>query len=178
MELQTSRLILRPFTVEDLDPLAELMANPDFMRFSTGVYSREQTAEFLDKLVGWTRAGLPSLFAVIEKASRNLVGYCGFYHQLIDEQKEIEVGYRLDPKLWNRGLATEAARAVRDHGFGDLGLPRLISLIHPENARSRRVAEKNGMQVEKETIHRGFRTLVFAISREQWLEVVDSQHET
>jgi hypothetical protein len=64
-----------------------------------------------------------------------------------------------------RGLATEAARAVRDHGFDDLKLPRLISLIHPDNVASKRVAEKNGMLPEKETIFRGFPAIVFAISR-------------
>jgi RimJ/RimL family protein N-acetyltransferase len=82
---------------------------------------------------------------------------------------EVEIGYRLDPAYWNRGLITEAARAVRDHAFEDLKLPRVISLIHPENIPSRRVAEKNGMKIEKEITFRGFPTLVFAITREQWL---------
>jgi [ribosomal protein S5]-alanine N-acetyltransferase len=169
MELQTSRLTLRPFHEDDIDRLAELMANSDFMRFSLGVHTREQTAAFLEKLLAWERDGRPSLFAVIIPSNQLLGGYCGFYHQEIDGEKEIEIGYRLHPDYWNRGLITEAAQAVRDHGFRDLKLPRLISLIHPENIPSRRVAEKNGMTVEKETMHRGFRTLVFAISRQEWL---------
>ena len=82
---------------------------------------------------------------------------------------EVEIGYRLHPDYWNRGLITEAARVVRDHGFADLKLPRVISLVHPENIPSRRVAEKNGMRVEKEITFRGFPTLVYAITREQWL---------
>ena len=82
---------------------------------------------------------------------------------------EIEIGYRLHPDYWNRGLITEAAGAVRDHGFRDRKLPRVISLFHPENNPSRRVAEKNGMTVEKEITFRGFPTLVFAITREEWL---------
>ena len=82
---------------------------------------------------------------------------------------EVEIGYRLDPAYWNRGLITEAARTVRDHAFEDLKLPRVISLIHPENIPSRRVAEKNGMKIEKEITFRGFPTLVFAMTREQWL---------
>jgi len=99
-----------------------------------------------------------------------MIGYCGFYHQQIDQMNEIEIGYRLHPDYWNRGLITEAAQAVRDHGFRDLKLPRVISLIHPDNIPSRRVAEKNGMRLEKETVYRDFRTFVFAITREQWLE--------
>jgi ribosomal-protein-alanine N-acetyltransferase len=168
MVLETPRLSLRPFCRDDLAQMAELMVNPDFMRFSLGVYSHEQTAGFIEKILSWDRAGLPSQFAMIVKSNGALIGYCGFFHQEVDEIKEIEIGYRLDPDYWNRGLATEAAQAVRDHGFGDLKLPRLISLIHPDNIRSRRVAEKNGMILEKETIFREFRTYVFAVMREQW----------
>lgn len=167
--LQTARLTLRPFAEEDLDVLALLTANKDFMRFSSGVYSREQAATLLEKILSWNREGLPSQFAVIVRETGELIGYCGFFHQVVDDTEEIEIGYRLHPKFWNRGLATEAAQAVRDHGFRDLELPRLISLIHPENAASRRVTEKNGMILEKETVFRGFPTQVFAITRPQWL---------
>ncbi|HYY13117.1 MAG TPA: GNAT family N-acetyltransferase [Chthoniobacterales bacterium] len=167
--LETERLILRPFREDDLDRLAELFANPDFMRFSLGRYTREQTAGFVDKIIGWQRAGLPSLFAVELKPERPLLGYCGFFHHPPEVTTDVEIGYRLHPGYWNRGLMTEAARAVRDHAFRDLQLPRVISLVHPENIGSRRVAEKNGMTVEKQIIFRGFPTLVFAIGREQWL---------
>src|SRR6476620_9798977 len=116
MELQTSRLMLRPFNENDLDRMAELFAHPDFMRFSSGVFSRDQTVAFLEKILDWDRANLPSQFAMIVRSSGALIGYCGFFHQEVDEIKEIEIGYRLDPDYWNRGLATEAAQAVRDHG--------------------------------------------------------------
>jgi ribosomal-protein-alanine N-acetyltransferase len=168
MVLNTLRLILRPFREEDIDPLAELMANPDFMRFSLGVFTLEQTAAFLEKVLNWDRACLPSQFAVIMRSNATLVGYCGFFHHEVDKREEIEIGYRLHPAYWNRGLATEAAQAVRDHAFRDLKLPRVISLIHLDNIPSRRVAEKNGMKLEKETVFRGFPTLVFAITREHW----------
>jgi RimJ/RimL family protein N-acetyltransferase len=167
--LETPRLILRPFREEDIDVLAELMANPDFMRFSLGPYTREQTETVLHKFLSWNQAGLPSQFAVIFRSNNELIGYCGFLHQQIDGTNEIEIGYRLHPHYWGRGLATEAARAVRDQAFADLKLPRVISLIHPDNVPSRRVAEKNGMELEKETVFRGFPTLVFTINRQQWL---------
>ena len=165
--LQTERLVLRPFRHDDLDRLAELMANPDFMRFSLGVYSREKTQEFLNKIIRWQESGIPSLYGVTLKHAGELLGYCGFYHP--EGFDDVEIGYRLDPRYWNQGLITEAARAVRDYGLGELKLDRLISLIHPENIPSRRVAEKNGMTVERETVFRGFPTLVFAITRERWL---------
>jgi ribosomal-protein-alanine N-acetyltransferase len=112
---------------------------------------------------------LPSQFAVLSRADNQLIGYCGFFHQEVDETSEIEIGYRLHPNYWNKGLATEAAQAVRDHAFCDLNLARVVSLIHPENAASRRVAEKIRMQFEHKTVFKGFPALVFAISRERWV---------
>jgi RimJ/RimL family protein N-acetyltransferase len=169
MELQTSRLILRSFREEDIDAMAELFANPDFMRFSLGVFiERKQTVAFIEKVMGWDRLGIPSQFAVVPRGEYAIIGYCGFYHHA-EVPAEIEIGYRLHPDYWNRGLITEAAGAVRDHGFRDQKLPRVISLIHPENNPSRRVAEKNGMTIEKQITFRGFPTLMYAITRSQWL---------
>ena len=165
--LQTPRLTLRPFSEDDLDALSALMVNKDFMRFSPGVFSREQTAGFLKKVRGRDREGLPSQFALVFRPEQKLIGYCGFFLQTLDDMDELEIAYRLDPSYWGQGLATEAARAVRNHAFNDLQLARVISLIHPDNIASRRVAEKNAMIPEKETVFRGFPTIVFGIKREQ-----------
>src|SRR5438874_13409122 len=170
MELQTARLMLRSFREEDVDAMTQLFANPDLMRFSLGVFTeRKQTVAFIEKVMGWDRMGIPSQFAVVPRGEHAAVGYCGFYHHA-EVPGEIEIGYRLHPDYWNRGLITEAAGAVRDHAFRDLKLPRVISLIHPENIASRRVAGKIGMALEKQTIYRGFPTNVFSLSREQWLQ--------
>ena len=169
MQLETDRLILRSFREEDIDAMAQLFANPDFMRFSLGIYTeRKKTVDFIEKVMGWDRAGIPSQFAVVPRREERIVGYCGFF-QHPEVPGEIEIGYRLHPDYWNRGLISEAACAVRDHGFTVLKLPRVISLIHPENIPSRRVAEKNGMKVDREITFRGFPTLVYTITREQWL---------
>jgi RimJ/RimL family protein N-acetyltransferase len=174
MQLQTPRLILRSFREEDVDAMAQLFANPDFMRFSLGVFTeRKKTVDFIEKVMGWDRANMPSQLAIVPRGEHAVIGYCGFHHHP-EVPGEVEIGYRLHPDYWNRGLITEAARAVRDHGFADLKLPRVISLIHPENIPSRRVAEKNGMKVEKEITFRGFPTLVYAISREEWLAKHDA----
>ena len=166
--LETSRLLLRPFREDDVDLLSGLMANQDFMRFSLGAYTREQTLGFLEKLLAWQNANEPSLFAAVLRSNGMLLGYCGFYHQHIDDVNEIEIGYRMHPDYWNKGLATEAARAVRDHAFRDLNLPRVISLIQPKNIASQRVADKIGLTLEKQTIYRGSLTNVFSLSRARW----------
>jgi ribosomal-protein-alanine N-acetyltransferase len=162
--IETTRLLLRSFAEDDLDRMAELMADDDFMRFSLGVFSREQTGAFLDKVRARDREGLPSQLGVIVRDNQKLIGYCGFFLQTVDNVEELEIGYRIDPSYWRRGIATEAARAVRDYAFNELRLPRVISLIHPDNIPSRRVAEKNGMTPEKETVFRGFPTIVFSVA--------------
>src|ERR1700741_3811644 len=134
--LKTERLNLRSFRENDVDRMAQLFANPDFMRFSLGVFTeRKQTVAFIEKVMGWDRAGIPSQFAVVPRGEDAIVGYCGFYHH-VEVPGEIEIGYRLHPDYWNRGLITEAARVVRDHGFAHLKLPRVISLVHPDNIPS------------------------------------------
>lgn len=168
--LETERLILRSFREKDIDRMTQLFANPDFMRFSLGVFTeRKQTVAFIEKVMGWDRAGIPSQFAVVPRGKNTIIGYCGFFYHPEHGIEDIEIGYRLDPAYWNRGLITEAARAVRDHSFRDWELSRVISLIHPENVPSRRVAEKNGMKIEKEITFRDFPTLVYSITREAWL---------
>ena len=170
MQLKTERLILRSFREDDVDSMAQLFANPDFMRFSLGVFTeRKQTLAFVEKVIGLDRAGIPSQFAVVPRGEDTIIGYCGFLYHPEHAIEDIEIGYRLHPDYWNRGLITEAARAIRDYGFRDRKLSRVISLIHPENVPSRRVAEKNGMKVEKKITFRGFPTLVYAITREEWL---------
>src|SRR5947207_871246 len=106
MELQTLRLILRPFRADDLDRLAELMANPEFMRFSLGPYAGEQTQAILKKFLSWEESDLPSPFAVTLRENPGVLGYCGFLHHP-EVPEEVEIGYRLDSAYWNRGLITE-----------------------------------------------------------------------
>ena len=82
------RLTLRSFREEDLDAMAELLANPDFMRFSLGVFTeRKQTIAFIEKVTVLDRAGLPSQFAVVPRGEDAIVGYCGFIITLKCQEK-------------------------------------------------------------------------------------------
>ena len=86
-----------------------------------------------------------------------LLGFIGFAHPtfLPELASRVEIGWRLARRAWGRGLATEGAIAARDHAFTVVGLQELISIIHPENARSQRVAEKLGMTMEELIPHPG-----------------------
>src|SRR5207245_5102928 len=93
MELQTPRLILRPFRDDDIARLAQLMANPDFMRFSLGPYTREQTRGALDKFLSWEKAGLPSPYAVVLGERTAVHGpCCCAHHSAGQEQAALRYG--------------------------------------------------------------------------------------
>jgi RimJ/RimL family protein N-acetyltransferase len=127
------------------------------MRFGDGVKSHEWIQEWLARRIqDYQRRGWGP-FAVVEKSSGNLIGYCGlFYFPDINGQPEIEIGYRLAREAWGQGYATEAVLAVRDLAFDSLGLTRLIAMVDPDNAASIRVAEKAGMTYEQDVVFQGY----------------------
>jgi RimJ/RimL family protein N-acetyltransferase len=103
---------------------------------------------------------------MILKSNGELIGDCGLTIQDVEGVREVEIGYHVRRDLWGQGLATEAARVCRDYGFANLQADHLISLIRPENLQSRRVAEKNGMTVEKEIVWRGLQHLVYTMRKD------------
>jgi RimJ/RimL family protein N-acetyltransferase len=86
---------------------------------------------------------------VIEKASGELIGYCGLLDKEIDGQPEIELVYVFMPSAWGKGYGTEIAMGLREHAVHRMGLSRLIALIEPENQASARVAERVGFHRER-----------------------------
>jgi RimJ/RimL family protein N-acetyltransferase len=105
------------------------------------------------------------LFSVILKSNGELVGDCGLEHMEVDGSPEVEIGYDFRSTYWGQGLATEAAAAVRNYAFQELGLGRVISLIRPDNPASMRVAEKIGMVKEKELLRGSQVYCVYSQSR-------------
>lgn len=154
--IETPRTVLRWFKPDDVEEVLSFLGNREVMRFSLdGPYDRKQCKAFIQWCLGrYARKGY-GLFAVTLKESNNLIGYCGFYDQTIDGCDEVELGYRLHPNFWNQGLGTEVALAVQNYGFQELGFSRLISIIEPENLASIRVAKKNGMTHEKQSMFKG-----------------------
>ena len=163
---ETPRLILRYFCENDWEDLAAILGNPEVMKYSlAGVLTKDRTRNFLKKMLDHQREGY-SYYAVIHRKNKQLIGYCGLLLCSIARQEEVEIGYRLDPNYWGRGLATEAAIAVRDYAFENLALNRLISLIQPENMASIKVAEKIGMEYEKDYIFMGMSVKIYRIFKQ------------
>jgi RimJ/RimL family protein N-acetyltransferase len=167
MVLTTARLGLREMVPADLDFVAAMLADPEVMRYYPKTYNRAEAQEWLDRQrVRYAREG-HALWLVSLRATGEPVGQIGLVRQTVRGLHETEVGYLLARAFWGQGLATEAARGCRDRALQDLGRPRVISLIRPENAPSRRVAERAGMRVVDRTHHWGEEHLVYAITREE-----------
>jgi len=158
--LETPRLILREMRSEDATELLAVFADARVMA-SFGAPPFDAA-----RMDAWVRRNLShqgeygyGLFAVIHKEDRMLIGDCGL------EQMDVgaELGYDLRSDYWGRGLATEAACAVRDLAFADLQLKRLVSLIRVGNLASRRVAEKAGMSLADQVDRSGVAYWLYAI---------------
>lgn len=149
--LETERLLLRDWRPEDEEPFARINADPQVGRYLLGrAESRDETARTLQRIQEhWNRWGY-GLWAVEHKADRRFLGFIGLsHHRWFPE--DVEIGWRLDPRYWNRGFATEGARAALQYAFDELALDHIISIIHRDNVASRRVAEKLGLTVWRVT---------------------------
>jgi RimJ/RimL family protein N-acetyltransferase len=156
--LITERLLVRHFHILDSEPMHRLFGDPEVMRFGEGAQPREWVDVWLRTcLERYYRTWGFGPYAVVEKQSHDVIGYCGlFFFPDINGKPEVEIGYRLIRLAWGQGYATEAALAVRDFAFYTLGIKRLIAIIDPSNTASIRVAEKIGMHYEDEVMLEGY----------------------
>lgn len=153
--LRTERLVLERMTPGDLDFLAELLGDPAVMVHFPKPLDRAGAHDWLQKvLASYERTG--SGFGIARlRSSGEAVGQVGLIHREINGQPELEVAYMLARCFWGMGLASEAALACRDHALQVMGVPRVVSMIRAENARSRKVAERMGMKLWGQTSHAG-----------------------
>jgi RimJ/RimL family protein N-acetyltransferase len=143
--LQTARLQLRRFTLEDLDLLDRLHGDPQVMQYTGGVKTRAQTEAVLrERILDYYEAhpGL-GIWATIERAGGRCVGMHLLNH--IRGEAHIQLGYMLFRDCWARGYATEMGRALLRYGYADLGLERIAGITALANTASQRVLEKAGL---------------------------------
>nr|WP_290369231.1 GNAT family N-acetyltransferase [Bacillus sp. CECT 9360] len=143
---------------EDIEEYTAQMSDTEYLfpsRKMVQYIGNEQTKDsdgakkFLDWIYSTYEAGPDMRLMVLVRKEENMpIGHVGLVPQLIDGEEEIEIGYWIVRDYWGKGYATEAAKAIRDHGINQLGKKRLITLIQPGNLASREV----GMNCEKEII--------------------------
>jgi RimJ/RimL family protein N-acetyltransferase len=152
-ELLTPRLRLRGWEAADEAPMAAINRDPEVTRYLNRPVDEDAVAAFFALMTGhWVEHGFGP-YALEERDGENAGRFIGFvgiaYPAYLPEvATRPELGWRLARAAWGRGLASEAARAVRDHAFADLGFEELIAVIHPDNARSQRLAAGLGMALE------------------------------
>lgn len=167
--LETKRLILRPFNLNDLDAFSVICADPEVMRFiGDGQALDKETVR--QRMVSWIASyeerGF-GLLAMTLKENKKLLGFCGLLPQEVDGEAHIELGYRLDRNFWGQGIATEAALSVRDYAFKQLGLTYIISIINVDNLTSKKVAQKIGMNHLKRIYFKGILVDVYRMAEEK-----------
>lgn len=148
--LTTERLALRRWTADDLELYHALSSDPEVMRYTGGVRTREQSAELLRERTLEYYEQHPGLgsWATIERATGACVGMHLLNH--IRGESYIQVGYLLFPQYWGRGYATEMCVRVLRYGFAELGLPRIAAITELPHVASQRVLLKAGLRRDGE----------------------------
>lgn len=147
--LETERLFLRAWQNEDLDPFAEMCADPEVMRYFPDTMSREKTEQLIEKAKDkQEREGF--CFAPIEvKETGEFLGFVGLsrpaYAKPLPFDPCVEIGWRLKRSAWGKGYASEAAEAWLRFGFETIGLDEIVSFTIPANEPSQKVMRRLGM---------------------------------
>ena len=154
ISLNTERLMIRPFEPGDARQLHSIVSQPRVVEFlPEDVMTVEEVRHIIewfqtcyqqntpDKIVKWT-------LAIVWGETSEVIGWCGL-GPLDFSPDETELFCGLSESYWGKGIATEACRALLDCTFTDVGLTRIVAVVHPENLQSRRLVEKLGMQLEK-----------------------------
>jgi RimJ/RimL family protein N-acetyltransferase len=158
--VETERLLLRRWRPEDAEPFAAINADPLVTRYVGGPLTREASDALLARSVAFWESHGYGRAAVEDKATGELLGFCGLGGHPATAG-ETEIGWRLASHVWGRGLATEAATAMRDLAFSRWGLARLVSVAVPENPASLGVMRNIGMTHWRDVEHDGLLLTVY-----------------
>jgi RimJ/RimL family protein N-acetyltransferase len=161
----TLRLILRPFTENDVDALYHILNTGDVFRYFPNPTPPPrarvqrliagQLAHWRERHLGW--------WAIEPRERQELMGWAGL--QFLPETNEVEVGYLLGKAYWGQGFATEAAQASLQFGFETLGLDTIVAVVHPDNRASIHVIEKLGMALTELASYFGMDVLRYQMER-------------
>lgn len=149
-QMETERLIIRPFTLDDRDSIYRVMKDKEMSKYTPGNpwESMEDAEEFIKQalwLYDLDHFTFRHFFAIARRPDGEIIGFCGVGGIGYD-RTENEIFYSIGKDYWGRGYATEAAAALLKYAFDQLGLFNIIGVVHPENIASRKVMEKIGLK--------------------------------
>lgn len=145
--IQTPRLLLRAWNEEDIAPFLSMNQDPKVMEFIPALWTVDTVVHFIQCMNAQLIEKNYTLWAVEEKSTKHFMGFIGLNSPAWQAHFTpcVEIGWRLAYAFWEKGYATEGARAVRDYAFQRLKLEELVAFTVPDNIRSQRVMEKLGM---------------------------------
>ena len=182
MEKLTERLLLREFTKQDVDAVAEFRKDPRCLEYYyRPAYTREECVRFVEKCIAWSKESPRCKFqlAITDRSNGVLLGDCGVRTESIGSRRG-DIGYELSPVYWGQGFASEAVRSILQVGFEDLDLDEIEARCVVANKRSVRLLHRLGFE-ETERVPLGpgrgaFKDrilpewYVFLLSRDKWIE--------
>ena len=168
LENQTSeRLIFRKLKESDFEEWLPFYHNPKSTQYWEGLPADpiEACTSQFDRVFERYENDLGGMNALISKETGELVGICGLLVHMVDNIDELEIGYSILPKFWLQGYAFEAAQKCKQFAFENSFSDSLISIIHVDNLPSQKVAQKNGMFLDKTTTYKNNPVHIFRVKR-------------
>ncbi|MEQ5789669.1 GNAT family N-acetyltransferase [Muricauda sp. NFXS6] len=165
---QTSeRLLFRKLKASDFDDWLPFYRNPKSTQYWEGLPKDpvEACKAQFDRVFERYENNLGGMNGLISKESGELVGICGLLVQTVDNITELEIGYSVLPKYWRQGFAFEAAQNCKEFAFENNFADSLISIIHVDNVPSQKVAQKNGMYLDKTTTYKNNPVHIFRVNQ-------------
>lgn len=167
--LETKRLILREMTDDDYSSLQKVISDPETMKY----YPKPYDEEGVWKWIRWCKASYAKrgfgLWAVVLKATGEMIGDCGVSMQIIDDEMKPEIGYHLRKDYHRQGIGREMTKAVKDYFFTHFDYDEVYSYMDKDNLPSYKTAEANGMTFQHlYTTSDGEVCRVYRIKRSEW----------
>jgi len=143
---ETTRLILRQFTLDDAPLIYQLNQDPEVVKYvhEPPLTSVDQAQEIIANIILPQYPNNLGRWAIHLKENNAFAGWCGLKYRA--DVDEIDLGYRLMKHYWGIGIATEAASHCLQYGFQNLNLKTIIGKAHIDNLASIGVLEKIGMK--------------------------------
>ncbi len=154
IQLETNRIILREFMLNDLEDFHSLETNEAVVKYLTNYPKRslEESKELLNQVISQYSNFKTGRLAMIDKATQGFVGWCGIKfnnHKRHVYENFYDLGYRIHPNYWGNGLATEASVACLNYGLNELEILKINAIVNTQNTQSLKVISKVGFNYKE-----------------------------
>ncbi|GAA3645044.1 GNAT family N-acetyltransferase [Flavivirga jejuensis] len=157
--IETERLILRELRMSDLDGMFELDSDPEVHRYlgNKPVKIKEESQKIIESVISQYNQHNIGRWAAIEKSSGDFIGWSGLKLNTEDTMNGysnfIDIGYRLIPRYWGKGYATESSFAALNYAFNSMKLKTVYGITEKENQASHNILLKVGLHYQEDFIY-------------------------